>query len=148
LSKNKVTVNKKRLEDLKKSLKNARVKVGVIKKKVYADGLSVAEVAVLHEFGSTSKGVPERSFIRETMAQQEKALMAYAKKEANKVLDGTQSTKTAIEKLGIFAQAEILKKFTNNDWQENSKLTIKNKKSAMPLIDTGQLRQSITWEVI
>ena len=33
------------------------------------------------------------------------------------------------------------------EWLPNSPLTIAQKGSAMPLIDTGKLRQSITYEV-
>ena len=67
--------------------------------------------------------------------------------EAAKSLEGKQSMDTTIQRVGIKAQIEILKKFRDNDWAPNAPYTVAKKGSSTPLIDSGQLRQSISWEV-
>ena len=133
---------------LKKKLKKAKVKVGLPKgSDNYKDGTSVIEVGAIHEFGSPSKKIPERSFIRSTINEQKETYSKIAQSQGILIINGKQSLSKALEHIGIWGQREIQKKFTNNDWAKNSLLTIKSKGSSKPLIDTGHLRQSITWSV-
>lgn len=111
----------------------------------YDDGSTIAEIAFYNEFGTAR--IPERSFIRSTFFDSKEAMIDRVNKEAQKVLTFKQDVKTAADRIGIFAQGEIKKKFRDNDWVENAPLTVALKGSSTPLIDTGQLIGSITWEV-
>jgi hypothetical protein len=70
-----------------------------------------------------------------------------AQAQGVKIIEGTQSIYKSTETLGIWGQREIIKKFRDNDWAPNAPFTVALKGSSTPLIDTGQLRQSITWSV-
>lgn len=144
-----VKIDTKRLEELKKKLKSVQIKVGLPKGTPNHDnGESIVEIGTVHEFGSPSRHIPERSFIRSTLNEQKANYFKLAQSQGVKLLEGKQSFNNAVETIGIWGQAQIIKKFRNNDWAENAPLTVALKGSSTPLIDTGQLRQSITWEVV
>jgi len=148
LSNVKIKLNDKAFKELKKNLKSARVKVGLPKGTPDRDdGMSMIELGAIHEFGSHANNIPERSFIRETLNTKQQEYMKFATSQARRVILQEQSISTAIENLGIWGQREIKKKFINNNWQPNAPLTAQLKGSSRPLIDTGALRQAITWEV-
>ena len=91
--------------------------------------------------------IPERSFIRsgfdkcnEKFADYEDILMS--------VVDGDISAKTFYEIIGQ-GGADMMRDFLINEIKSpaNSGLTIKNKGSSNPLIDTGRLANAIDYEV-
>ena len=53
----------------------------------------------------------------------------------------------ALGLVGSFVASLISKKIVDIKSPPNSPKTIEDKKSSNPLIDTGQLKNSITWEV-
>ena len=143
---NEVKLDTKKIQELKKMLKATTIRVGVPEGAGgYDDGSTIAEVAFYNEFGTAR--IPERSFIRSTFNEQRDTFIKFMGSEAAKSLEGKQSMDTTIQRVGIKAQSEILKKFRDNDWDPNAPYTIAKKGSSTPLIDSGQLRQSITWEV-
>ena len=106
---------------------------------------TVAEIGYKHEFGLV--GMPERSFIRSTINGQARDIKTVIRSQYKKVLDGSITTKEGLGILGSFTAGLIQEKFTDNDWAPNSEKTQAKKGSATPLIDTGQLRQSISFKV-
>ena len=120
-----------------------------------AKGLTVAEVGEIHEFGV---GVPSRSFLRdwfdENKAKLRKRMINVAKKIAS-----PRSSMTTKKGLGVFGSVsvgEIQARISQGIHPPLSEATKKSrahlKKSggrvvATPLINTGQLRSSITWKV-
>lgn len=143
--------NQKTLQQYEKELKEARKKavyVGLPKDKVsetYDDGISVIQVGAIHEFGMGRN--PERSFLRVPFSQNEKIINAFINKQFSLIFNGEADTVQSLNKIGILARNISVDAFTNNDWKENSPATIERKGSSRPLIDTGNLRQSITWVV-
>lgn len=133
---------------LKKKLKKVKIKVGLPKGTPnHKSGVSIIEIGTIHEFGSDARHIPERSFIRSTMNEQKANYFKLAQAQGVKIIEGTQSIDKSTETLGIWGQREIIKKFRDNDWAPNAPFTVALKGSSTPLIDTGQLRQSITWSV-
>ena len=64
-----------------------------------------------------------------------------------KALEGdTDGAMAGMERAGTQGENAVKGWFTNpkNSWAENAESTIKQKGSSKPLIDTGQLRKSIT----
>ena len=56
-----------------------------------------------------------------------------------------------MQKVGFVAEEVIQEAFSTNgygQWKPNAPMTIEKKKSNSPLIDTGQLRRSITSKVV
>lgn len=62
--------DKAKLDNLKKFIdENHYVKIGVLaKSEKRNDGFDAVKLAAVHEFGSTKRHIPERSFLRKTMA--------------------------------------------------------------------------------
>jgi len=145
------------IHELEKRLKNGGVKVGIIKAKgkVVYEGTdaSVAYIGSIHEFGHEESNIPERSFIRSTIQDQQENLKKLLAIQAIRIIEDGISVTKALNTLGAFTAGKIKKKFTNNDWKELEDSTKKSKvvngKSGnTPLINTGQLRNSIHWEVV
>lgn len=109
----------------------------------YGD-LTVAAVAVFHEFGF---GVPQRSFIAGYVDENEADVMINVKKVAKRMLLDGMSAKTAMGLLGAYIQGQIQERIAEGIPPDLDDRTIKRKGSDKPLIDTGQLRSSITYEV-
>lgn len=118
------------------------VKVGLPKgSNDYPDGTSVVMVGAVHEFGSPSRGVPQRSFLRSTVQEQRKPYKRLFKKLALKIIKGEITKKQALEIMGLKSQTDIRQKIT--DIQEPTLVS----RDGNPLVDTGHLRQSIVYEV-
>lgn len=114
---------------------------------------TVAELGAIHEYGAPEVGIPQRSFLRVPLASKSKELFASITKDLkfSKI-----NTDTALGKLGARGQSVVLQAFNTQDsgkWPTLRPDTIRARKkgtgsgSDKPLIDTGQLRQSITFEV-
>lgn len=108
-------------------------------------GATVVDIGTFNEFGT--KHIPERSFIRTTMDENEKELRAITKKLFFKMASGKMTTEKALTILGLKIQALIKKKITDLDTPLNDPVTIARKGSSNPLIDTGLMRNSITFKL-
>lgn len=116
------------------------------------------QVAAFQEFGTLDMygvseptrgraGVPQRSYIRSTVDEN---LGLYRRIEANavgRIVDGTMEPKRAMGLIGEKVKADIQRKIVELDDPPNTEATIEAKGSSNPLIDTGQLRQSIQYKV-
>ncbi len=102
--------------------------------------ISVAELAAIHEFGL---GVPERSFLRGWLAEKGanvgEALVRLTKRHGPGPI--------ALELWGQWAAGSIQQRIAKQIPPPLAKVTIDRKGSSIPLIDTGQLRSSITYRV-
>lgn len=140
------------LSDIKKQLKNAAIKVGVPKSTgsaIHEDSsITIAGLAMVHEFGSPARNIPERSFIRSTVQAKRNIIKKLFIQQGKKIMDGQVSTKDGLSIVGEFMQGEIKKTIVALKTPPNKPSTIKKKGSSNPLVDTGQLLQSIKYEVI
>jgi len=108
-------------------------------------------VAMWNEFGT--KNIPERSFIRETVDKKKKQIFGLKKKMYEDILDGQKSTRRALEIIGEYVQSQTQLTIKRKKSPPNALSTQRakgrrlGKKSGRlvdnPLIDTGQLIQSI-----
>ena len=110
------------------------------------DGLRVVDVATFHEFGT--KNIPERSFIRSNMKKNRKKYLALTAKMYSKMMKGEITPEKALALIGEVIQADIKKGIIEGIPPELSKETIKKKGSSTPLIDTGQMMNSIRYKVV
>lgn len=92
--------------------------------------------------------IPERSFIRSTFDHQEKDWSDYVTRLLNQLIGNKITAKELFEKLGIRIQKDIQKTIREISDPPNVSLTTKNKGSSNPLVDTGRLRQSVTFKVV
>ena len=110
-------------------------------------GESNLAIAVIHEFGSVDGTIPQRSYLRST-ADRERALFvrvlgAQAKKAA---INGDISR--ALGRVGELGVSKVKQTFDRSiGLKPLKKATEDRKQSTRPLIDTGVLKNSITWKV-
>jgi phage gpG-like protein len=137
------------------------VKVGVLDKpdnnahkasdpKKDGDGVTIGRVAAIHEFGTDT--IPQRSFIRSTYEKEERNLANTFRRLAKAEAKQSQpKLERFVEKVGVWFTGRVKKTFTNNNWPPLKDPTRggRNKSGqATPLVDTGQLRASIGYEVV
>lgn len=112
-----------------------------------SDEITNAELGVIHEFGVPERGIPERSFMRSTASEESNNLGQLSKQVLNESLAGNISPYDAYATIGAYFQGKIVEKITDGEFEPNNEKTVKHKGSSKPLIDTGQLRGAITYEV-
>lgn len=108
--------------------------------------MNVASIALVHEFGSESRNIPERSFLRAGIRRNAAAYLRLNKTTLRKVLAGEMTMRDALGLLGEKAKSDVQMEITNGEFAPLSDSTINAKGSSKPLIDSGQMRQSVAWE--
>lgn len=139
-----------------KALNGLGVKVGILGSGVHKSTLNdagpepmtVASIAAVHEFGAPKARIPERSFLRSAIDESRELLERTAKNVAGSVARGTLTANQAAARLGLVAQARVQRKIVDGPFAPNAPFTVRQKGSSRPLIDSGQMRQSVTYEVV
>lgn len=117
----------------------------------HGDGtITQVDVGTWNEFGVEIDGVehvPERSFLRATIDIKHKDITKRAATELQKAFLGKQSVGDAYERIGIAVVGMVQKRISDGIAPGNAEVTMQRKGSSTPLIDTGQLRSAVTYEV-
>ena len=126
-----------------------KVYIGVPTSKngMHEGGINMATLLALHVLGAPSRGIPQRDPLRPPLianAQRYSDLLALGLKNA--LANGTDP-KLVYEKIGIVATNDVKDYFVTGNFKALSEKTIKAKGSSKPLIDSEELRGSITYEV-
>lgn len=131
--------------------KTGYIQVGVIgKKKTQKKEVTVAYYGSIHEFGDPASGIPMRSFLRHPIKT---FFPRYLRKNMTNIIKNIEAGKQeqVLNKLGTEARNIVLNAFktrgTYGEWKPNSPATIAKKGSSAPLIDIGNLRQSIDYKI-
>ena len=146
----KVTVKDNGYDAMMKRLEraDAHVTVGVHEEEGSedaGDGATISDVAAFHEFGL---GVPRRSFIGDWSDENEEANRKVLRQTAEAVAKGSVATaEQGLDRAGLHFVGEIQRRIRDGIAPELEDATIAQKGSATPLIDTGQLWQSIRHRV-
>jgi len=146
--------NVEKMRKMAEKLSKLNVLVGIPQEKSSRPKgkITNAELAYIHTHGSPINHIPARPIIEPAIEDEEnKAIISIGLKEAAKAaLNGDeQTTMLELNKAGMSAQNAVRDWFTNfkNNWAPNSPLTIRRKGSDRPLIDTAELRKSITYVI-
>ncbi len=135
-------------------LRRPRIEVGILagagadEPKVGADDITLLEVAVANEFGTTDAAgnvhVPERSFIRGYFDENEASLRLQMAGLMRGVVAGKRTKEEALQTLALLAVGGIQARISAGIDPPNAPSTIAEKGSSTPLIDKGQLRAAIS----
>lgn len=127
--------------------------------------LTVAEIAVVNEFGTQDGRIPARSFVRITYDRMRPELEAIAFKLVWQITDGKMSVEQALNILGAKLASAIHHTVTDGSGvpPPNAPSTLRRKEAAgewnergeaqaagwgvRPLVDTGRMLNSIGWGV-
>ena len=142
-------INPKAFDQLRDRIKaeHSKINVGIPAGKNEADGTPVALIAAVHEFGSPSNGITERPFLRTTIQENRGKYVQLNRRNLVSVMNGKMPVIQALGQLGAVAASDVQATIARGGFAPLKAATIKRKGSSKPLIDTGQLRQSITWEI-
>ena len=118
------------------------VKVGFPAGEVESDQV---QIATWNEFGNSR--IPERSFFRNAMQENKGAYRSLNRSEAKKIMRGQGDMRRALQRLGLLAQGHVQQSIVDLRSPPNAASTIAKKGSSNPLVDEGQLRQSVTFMI-
>lgn len=131
----------------------ATVRVGVLtdapkKKRESVSGkYSLVEVAAVHEYGAPAARIPQRSFIRAPVDEHAADIARLQKVLLAQVVEGKIELKPALDAMGSKIAAWCQNAISDGIAPALAPATVAKKKSSKPLVDTGQLKSSITWVV-
>jgi len=151
------------IKDDLKSLDNSYTKVGVHQGQIHKseDGelSDMVIIAAANELGTKPRvvggssrsggqilagGIPSRPFMRNAFDGNKESIKMAQSKLYNDVITGVRPVRNALSTLGEFLTAKVKLSIKQLKVPPNAPSTIAKKKSSNPLIDQGQLIQSIT----
>lgn len=139
----KLKIKRKRHKEIEPLEGATRVKVGFPEGEV---GDDILERAVYNHYG-TSRGIPSRPFLLNAVRANQAKYKRFLQSQAKKVLSGETSQLRVLDQLGVMAEGDVKKEITRLRTPPNAPSTIKQKGSSNPLIDTGEMRASVTYVV-
>ena len=118
-----------------------------------AFGSTNAAIGAAHEFGSVKRNLPKRSFLREPLIENLQAALdsagAFSPHEQAEIIK-QKSLLPWTRKMAIMAENIVKKAFETNGygkWKDVADATMDRKTTSLTLVETTQLRDSITSEV-
>jgi HK97 gp10 family phage protein len=133
-----------------KAIENSSLRVGLLGNKKAlrgkGDKLTNAQVAIHNEFGTSTARA--RPFLRPTVAKGSKAYAEFLGEGMKKAIAGEKAFTETLGLLGQRVSADVKNYITQgSNLRPNEDSTIARKGSSRPLIDTGRMMNSITYEV-
>lgn len=110
-----------------------------------AENSDLAEYAAANEFGTDT--IPERSFLRTTVDENEARYAEVISRGVRKVVDGRSTFRVEFGKIGERVVRDVQRKIRAIKDPPNAPATVARKGVNNPLIDTGRMRQSIDYVV-
>lgn len=153
MSDDSLTFEVKGLDSVVKALKNVpSLRVGILGDSArtgdHEQGLTNAQVGAAHEFGTSR--LPVRSFLRMPITMLLESRMeqsgAFDKDALAKVVE-TKSALPWIKKIGVLAEGLVLESFDTGGFGTWIPSNMRFKKVHQTLVESGQLRNSVSHEV-
>ena len=139
--------------------RDSYVKVGVLDEgkgsEVRDGGLTNAELVVVHEFGSSDGRIPERSFVRSTLAAERENYVRLLADLLRGIYDQRLTVEKALNVLGARMATDIKKRVTAGEPipPPNAPSTEAHKRRGKSgvirtLVDTGRMIAAVSWLVV
>lgn len=133
------------------SIGDSYVLAGVPASKYHTDPetgrqVPMAAVAAWNEYGTRT--APARSFVRATVDARRDDILDVQTKVAGAVANGQLQIGDGLSVLGQWVVGAMQARITDGIPPPNAPSTIERKGSSRPLIDSGQLRQAITFKSV
>ena len=128
---------------LREVMSDSFVLVGIHEDKSQRSGgeINNATLGAVHEFGTNN--IPARPWLNPGVASGNAEYLNIIER----VLSDGEQLDVALERIGVVAVGKVQKYMRDLRTPPNAPSTIKRKGSSNPLIDTGVLRQSVTYKV-
>jgi HK97 gp10 family phage protein len=108
-------------------------------------GQSMAQIAAMNEFGTSH--IPARPFMRTSFDENRQRIANAISNEYDKIVEGTSTVKRSLNLIGLEMTRLIQMKIRAIYYPPNSPATVRAKGSSKPLIDFGQMIQSVRHKV-
>lgn len=108
-------------------------------------GISMAQIAFENEFGTNR--IPARPFLRPAIDENQTRINRFIVRQYNMILAGTSDARRALNTIGLFGVDLVRRQILSVHTPPNSPRTIAEKGSSKPLIDFGQMIQSVQYRV-
>lgn len=115
-----------------------------------SDDINNAELLYIHTHGSPIMAVPARPVIEPAIEENKELIADPLGKATRAMLDHNIAlAESELNRAGMVAEGAAQDWFENpkNGWPDNAESTIKRKGSDQPLVDTNEMRKSITYVV-
>ena len=130
-----------------KALNGLRCAVGITESADARGGpIGNAALLCLHEHGSPRRGIPARPLLEPAMERAGENITGAAAEAVSAVLSGS-GARAALEPLGQAALAAVLAYYDAAPWAPNAASTVAQKGRSDPLVETGELRGAVGYEV-
>lgn len=106
----------------------------------------IVDKAIWNHYG-TSRGIPARPFLLNAMRRQRRKYLNIMKEQGARILRGETTLTAVMNKLGVLAQGDVQAEIDATLTPPNAPATIKAKGSSHPLIESGEMKRSVTWKV-
>lgn len=139
-------------KEMLRELSSKEIKIGILGEgkgsgdHTEGEDATILEVAHFNEYGT--KNMPERSFIRASFDDNQEDYAGKGEKLLRQVIAMETKPKSMYKALGEHIVGKTQEFLTELTDPPNSPITIALKGSSNPLIDTGQLRDSIEHKVV
>lgn len=120
------------------------VKVGIRRGKGSHDGTDMLDIAVYNHFGTAT--IPARPFVSDCAEKNAGQIQEVQKRLVYRVYQGGLSADGALAELGAWYVNVQKGHILHGGWTPNAPATVKRKGSNKPLVDTGQLVNTVDWE--
>ena len=120
------------------------VKVGIRRGKGSHDGTDMLHIAVYNHFGTAT--IPARPFVSDCAEKNAGQIKEAQKRLVYRVYQGSLSADGALAQLGAWYVNVQKGHILHGGWTPNAPATVKRKGSNRPLVDTGQLVNTVDWE--
>lgn len=124
--------------------KPGTLRVGFMEDAEYPDGTSVAMVAAIQNFGAPAVGIPPRPFFSNMVKAE---AHNWGPLLANILFNRKNDVQQSLELLGMGIQGQLRKSIDNTNEPPLAPATIAAKGFEKPLIHSGVMRQSVSYEV-
>lgn len=108
-------------------------------------GADLVDIALYNELGTDT--IPSRPFLAQTVDQQGEAIKQASAKLVVQVVEGKMKGKQALKNIGVLVKGAVQHQMVEGEFVPNAPSTIQRKGSDKPLIDTGQMRQGVSYQI-
>ncbi|MGT3185549.1 hypothetical protein ACVSXV_22910 [Yersinia enterocolitica] len=131
------------LNSVASELSSKQVKVGFLEGSTYDGVIPVPMVAATNEFGNPANNQPPRPFFRNAISEHE---AEWGEKMAA-LIEGGLAVDDALSTLGEIISDDIRESIRKFETPALSPVTVAKKGFSKPLIDTGNMLNSVSYEV-
>ncbi len=144
-----------KMEAAIRALTKSRVLVGIPAENAGRDNepITNAEIGYIQEFGAPEANIPPRAFLVPGIEDAREGVTNAFRDGGKRATSGDiDAAAKALGRAGTIAEAAVRRKITNGPFQALSEATLKKRRARgvtreKPLIDTGKLRDSITYVI-